>query len=53
MTTPDVLITSENILGECPLWHPEERALFWVDVHGKLLQRYDWQSGAIERYEMS
>ena len=23
-----------------------------MDVHGKLLQRYDWQTGAIERYEM-
>ena len=52
MTTPDMLIASENILGECPLWHPETRALFWVDVHGKLLQRYDWQTGAIERHEM-
>ena len=52
MSTPDVLIASENILGECPLWHPEARALFWVDVHGKQLQRYDWQTGAIERHEL-
>lgn len=52
MSTPDVLIHSENILGECPLWHPEQRALYWVDVHGKLLQRYDWASGSIERFEL-
>ena len=50
--TPDILIRSENILGECPIWHPEERALYWVDVHGKLLQRYDWRSGATEKYEL-
>lgn len=52
MAAPDLLIRSENILGECPLWQPAERALYWVDVHGKLLQRYDWDSGAMERYEL-
>ncbi|MCY4010128.1 MAG: SMP-30/gluconolactonase/LRE family protein [Anaerolineaceae bacterium] len=52
MASPDVLISAENLLGECPLWHPEERALYWADVHGKLLQRYDWASGAITRYKM-
>ncbi len=52
MSAPDLLIRCENILGECPLWHPAERALYWVDVHGKLLQRYDWASSEIERFEL-
>lgn len=52
MSSPDVLIAAENLLGECPLWHPEERALYWVDVHGKLLQRYDWDRGAVTQFEL-
>ncbi|HNW96085.1 MAG TPA: SMP-30/gluconolactonase/LRE family protein [Anaerolineaceae bacterium] len=29
-----------NILGECPLWHPQEHALYWLDIDAGLLQRY-------------
>lgn len=31
--------------GEGPLWHPEEAALFWVDIPAGVLYRYDPETG--------
>ncbi len=28
-------------LGECPLWHPQEQVLYWVDISGKTINRFD------------
>ena len=28
-------------LGESPLWHPTEQVLYWVDIPGHALHRYD------------
>jgi len=28
-------------LGECPLWSPEEGVLYWEDIDGKQIHRYD------------
>ncbi|MBN2044483.1 MAG: SMP-30/gluconolactonase/LRE family protein [Anaerolineales bacterium] len=39
------LIPSQNKLGEGPLWHPEEQALYWVDIHKKLVERWRPKSG--------
>ena len=30
----------QNRLGEGPLWHTQEKALYWVDIEGKKIQRY-------------
>jgi sugar lactone lactonase YvrE len=34
------LIQVGNILGECPLWHPTENALYWLDIDAGLLHRF-------------
>ncbi len=34
-------IECENELGECVLWHPSEKRLYWTDIEGKCLYRYD------------
>ena len=31
--------------GESPLWHPEEAALYWVDIPGHALHRFDPATG--------
>ena len=36
------------LLGECPLWSPEESVLFWVDIDGRLVHRYDPATGVDE-----
>jgi sugar lactone lactonase YvrE len=33
-------------LGESPLWEAKQQALYWVDVRGNALNRYDPESGA-------
>jgi len=30
-----------SLLGESPLWHPHEQALYWCDIPGRRLNRYD------------
>ena len=32
-------------LGECPLWHPEEELLYWVDIEGECFHRYSPETG--------
>lgn len=32
-------------LGECPVWSPMEQVLYWADIEGKRLHRYDPSSG--------
>ena len=35
-----------SLLGESPFWHPGEAALYWCDIPGKRLNRYEPASGA-------
>ena len=30
-----------SLNGESPFWHPGERALYWVDIPGRLLNRFE------------
>jgi sugar lactone lactonase YvrE len=46
------VVDSRNILGEVPVWDPAEQALYWVDIEGKLLQRYTPATGQVDRWTM-
>jgi len=35
-------------IGENPLWHPYEKRLYWTDITGERLYRYDPRTGAHE-----
>ena len=35
------LPVAPSLLGESPLWHPEEQVLYWCDIPGKRLNRFD------------
>ena len=37
-----------NILGEGILWDSRRAALWWTDIQGRKLHRYDWSSGKIQ-----
>ena len=43
MQTFKVLSASRDHVGECPVWSAAEQALYWVDIEGKQIHRYDWQ----------
>jgi sugar lactone lactonase YvrE len=35
-----------SLLGESPLWHPSEQVLYWCDIPGHKLNRFDPATGA-------
>ncbi len=35
-------------LGECPVWSPDEARLFWIDIDGQAIHRYDPATGLDE-----
>ena len=44
MTTPptQIVTSSRDSVGECPVWSVKEQALYWVDIEGRLLHRLNW-----------
>lgn len=36
-----VLPVAPDLLGESPLWHPTEQVLYWCDIPGRRLHRYN------------
>lgn len=46
-----VAVASASLLGESPFWHPRERRLYWVDIPGRRLNRFDPESGALEHWQ--
>ncbi|MEM7094585.1 MAG: SMP-30/gluconolactonase/LRE family protein [Actinomycetota bacterium] len=49
MTSPgiDVVSTEPSLLGECPLWVGDEQVLYWEDIDGCAINRYDPSSGEV------
>ncbi|PYT82269.1 MAG: gluconolaconase [Acidobacteria bacterium] len=45
MTVVRLLEDSHNIVGESPLWHPEEGSVYWTDINGFRIQRHILASG--------
>jgi D-xylonolactonase len=43
---PELIAEEACHTGEGPLWHPEEEALYWVDIPDGELYRYDPDDGA-------
>jgi len=41
----DVLCAARNLVGESPLWSLAEQALYWVDIEGRRIHRFEWASG--------
>ncbi len=42
--TPRILTNSRDRVGECPVWSVAEQALYWVDIEGCCIHRFDWAS---------
>ena len=40
-------------VGECPLWHPQEAALYWVDIDGCAVHRLDPGNGEHRQWRMA
>lgn len=40
------------LLGECPIWHADESALYWIDIDGRAVHRYRPADHAHRRWAM-
>jgi sugar lactone lactonase YvrE len=46
------IVSSQNQLGEGPIWSVEEQALYWVDIYGKCIERYDPQTHLRKTFQL-
>lgn len=44
------LPVAPSLLGESPLWHPREQRLYWCDIPGRSLHRWDPESGRHQQW---
>src|SRR5690606_32672395 len=45
-----LLYPSKCILAEGPLWHPDRKSCFWVDIESGVLYEYAWQSTSVKTW---
>ncbi len=45
MTAVDIAVSHPSLLGECPLWSPAEELLYWIDIEGRQIHRYNPATG--------
>lgn len=43
----ELIVDARNAVGECPVWEPEENALYWVDIPAGGLQRWSAATGHV------
>ena len=48
----DCIFDGCNVLGESPIWHHNEKMLYWVDALKPALHRLEPQSGQYQQWEM-
>jgi sugar lactone lactonase YvrE len=47
----EILFNAQCELGEGPMWHPVEKVLYWVDILGKKVHRFDSRLNAYQKYQ--
>jgi len=50
---PDVrvAVTLSALLGESPMWHPQQRRLYYCDIPGRKLHRFDPVTQALDHWD--
>jgi sugar lactone lactonase YvrE len=47
-----LVLDAQAALAECPLWSVAEQKLYWVDISGRAINRFDPVTGANQRWPM-
>jgi D-xylonolactonase len=47
---PEIVVDHDCQLGENPLWHLQEEKVYWTDIEGGRLYRYDPKSSRFEQF---
>jgi sugar lactone lactonase YvrE len=42
----------DAVVGESPLWHQQQRRLYWVDIQGKKVHRFNPENGRNETFNL-
>jgi sugar lactone lactonase YvrE len=55
MSAPTIQVAYDAVMqtGECPLWHDDEQALYWVDIPAFTVHRLDPADGAHRAWKLS
>jgi sugar lactone lactonase YvrE len=48
----DVAVAQPDETGESPFWHPREQRLYWVDIPGRRVRRWDPAGGAQDEWPL-
>ena len=46
-----VAVARQSLLGESPMWHPREQVLYYCDIPGRKLQRFNPVSGELAHWD--
>lgn len=52
MAEISVLLPSRDQVGESPVWSVAEQALYWVNIEGRSIRRFDWASQTLQTWQM-
>jgi sugar lactone lactonase YvrE len=47
------VVASQDVLGECTIWCEREQVLWWVDIRGPALKRYNPANGEVRALALS
>ena len=48
--THQIAVDHKSVVGECPLWHPFDKKLYWIDIPKGEILRYDPATGNHEEF---
>src|SRR4030065_2550598 len=48
----ECIVKAEAIVGESPLWSPHERVLYWVDISGQKIHRFNPRSAVNDTFHL-
>lgn len=52
MSAVEPILQADIVCGECPVWVPEEAALYFTDIPAKTINRFHPDSGALKSWPM-
>jgi len=52
MAATEHFLAAGNRLGESPLWHAAEEALYWVDIEGENFHRYHTKTDKLDTFQV-
>lgn len=44
---PEIVLDVKSKVGECPLWHPLEKKLYWIDILKGIVYHYNPKTGVV------